>query len=413
MNIVTIASKNFWQKKEFNSLSVVLMALAVGIIIITATVARFLEQNLASNSKGIDLVVGAKGSPLQLILSAVYQVDAPTGNIALAEAQKLMKHPLVKKAIPLAMGDSYLGYRLVGTNAQYYQHYQLTLAQGKLPEGAFEVALGHEVAQKTKLSIGTSFESTHGMAQEGQTHAEHKYRVVGILASTGQVADRLALTTLESFWEAHEHDQEQSNSLDLLNEEPQEHEQHHTDQTEDKHQELTALLVSFRSPLAMMALPRHINQNTNMQAALPSIEINRLLSMLGIGLDALKYLALLLMIVAGISVVVLLYQNLKERKYELALMNSMGASRGKLFSILLIEGLLVGLLGSILGVVLAYLALWFLAKSADQAALFNQGLDLGVVIVSAVACLAICFVASAIPTAGIYKSKLATILAER
>jgi putative ABC transport system permease protein len=123
MNIVTIASKNFWQKKEFNSLSVVLMALAVGIIIITATVARFLEQNLASNSKGIDLVVGAKGSPLQLILSAVYQVDAPTGNIALAEAQKLMKHPLVKKAIPLAMGDSYLGYRLVGTNAQYYQHY--------------------------------------------------------------------------------------------------------------------------------------------------------------------------------------------------------------------------------------------------------------------------------------------------
>jgi putative ABC transport system permease protein len=192
-----------------------------------------------------------------------------------------------------------------------------------------------------------------------------------------------------------------------------EEEAHNHDHESDNAKEITALLISFRSPLAMMALPRHINQNTSMQAALPSIEMNRLLSMLGIGLDVLKYLALLLMAVAGISVLVLLYQNLKERKYELALMNSMGASRTKLFTILLCEGLLVGVLGSVLGIILAFLALWFLAKKAEQPALFAQGLDANIVIISSISCLAICLVAAAIPTLKIYQSKLASVLAER
>ena len=148
-------------------------------------------------------MVGAKGSPLQLILSSVYQADFPTGNIPLAEAERWRRHPLVESAIPLALGDNLAGFRIVGTEHAYAEHYGASLAAGRLWQAPFEATIGARVAADTGLAAGDRFVGSHGLAGGGAEHGAHAYTVVGVLAPSASVLDRLVLTPIESVWEVH------------------------------------------------------------------------------------------------------------------------------------------------------------------------------------------------------------------
>jgi putative ABC transport system permease protein len=411
MNIFEIATKNFLSKKLSNSLCILLMALGVGLIYLLGSINRQIEQKFTNNIKGIDMVLGAKGSPLQLMLSAVYQIDNPTGNISLAEAKAATANPFVKKAIPIAMGDSHRGYRIVGCEPSYWQHFGGKLAQGNWPKNELECVLGARATAALSLKLGDSFESTHGLAAQGEKHAENKFVVVGIMAHTNSVADQLILTPLASIWHVHEHENT-SSSLDLLAENPNQHTQA-TSHTADSPQ-ITAMLVSFRNPMGLMLLPRQINSNTNMQAALPSIEINRLFAMLGVGIDSLNWLAMLIMAVAGISVFIMLYNSLKERRYELALMHSMGAGRAKLFAMLLTEGLWVGVCGFVLGMLLAQVGLYLFGLTAEKNYnyVFENELLNRNTLQLLLLCLGLSTLAAALPAASVYKMNISKTLAE-
>ena len=282
------------------------------------------------------MVVGAKGSPLQLILSAVYQIDNPTGNIPLSEAQRLQKHPLVKYSISLAYGDSYKGYRIVGTEEKYLKHYDASFAEGAVWTSDFDAVIGSTAAQQLKLSMGAHFHGTHGLEQEGQTHEEMEYRVVGILKPTGTVVDKLILTNISSVW--HIHGEANPTAEEHAH---HDHDTDHQHELEEDTREITALLVKFKSPMGMMQLPRHINTNTTMQAALPAIEVNRLYELLGVGFTTLQIIGGIIMCIAALSVFISLLNSLKNRKYELALMRSLGASPFKLFSMIMLESLLI------------------------------------------------------------------------
>lgn len=346
------------------ALNLVLLALGVGTIVLLLLFSSQLEHRLTRDARGIDLVIGAKGSPLQLVLSSVYQVDFPTGNIPLAEAERWAAHPLVAEAIPLALGDSLAGFRIVGTEHAYAAHYGAELAQGRLWEAPFEATLGATVAARTGLRPGDRFVSSHGLAGGGPAHAEHAYTVVGVFDPTASVLDRLALTPIDSVWLAHG----MGAHHDDPNHEETEHEEDEGHHDEGAHGagdatapgspvrplEVTALLVRYTSPVAAVQLPMLVNQESALQAASPAVETTRLLSLVGVGIDTLRGFGLLLMATAGLSVFIALSNAMQERRYDLAVMRTLGASRRTLFAQPLLEGLILAGGGAILGIALGH-----------------------------------------------------------
>lgn len=416
MNLLKISWSNLKDKPLTSFLSILLMALGIAIISLLLLAGKQLEEKFTRNVAGIDMVVGAKGSPLQLILASIYQIDAPTGNISLEEANRLTRNPLVKSAIPLSMGDSYQGYRIVGTNEKYLQHFEAEYEAGKVFSGAMEMVVGSKVAKNLELKVGDTFASQHGYDKEGDVHEEKKFKVVGILKNTNSVLDQLMVTPLESVWAVHDsHHEEEAgkgaNALKLLEEDTSTDEEHHH---EEEAKEITSMLIKFRNPAMGMMMARSINQNTTLQTASPPIEINRLFALLGFGIDTLKIIALVIIIVSGLSVFVSLYNSLKERKYEMALMLSMGASRTKLFFLLLLEGLIISTIGFVFGVVLSRLGLWLMSKNVEQ----NFHYDFNVLSLLTeefwlfLGALFIGLLAAAIPSLGIYKIDISRTLAD-
>jgi putative ABC transport system permease protein len=370
--IAKLAWKNIWFKPLNTILSVVLLTSSVAIITTLILVEKQFEEKFTKNIDGVDLVMGAQGSPLQLILSSVYHVDAPTGNISYDSAKVWMQHPFVEKAIPLAFGDNYRGFKILGTTADYLEKYEAKIADGKIFENNFEVVLGSEIAQKLSLSVGDEFYGSHGDAAEGHVHEEYAYKIVGIASPTGKVVDNLILCTIPSVWQMHgDHGATESENLSHGEEghvhvEGDDHD-HHQDVTIDEPgMEITAVLLKFRNKMGIVTWPRIIAQNTKMQVASPALEVNRLFSLFGIGIQALQYLAYGIMLISGISIFIALYNTLKERKNEFALLRVNGAKRMQLTQLVLIESLLLCIVGFIFGTILGRVALVLISNSAEQ-----------------------------------------------
>ncbi|SKC10421.1 ABC transporter permease [Dyadobacter psychrophilus] len=404
MNVVKISLANLKEKKLNSFLSALLLTLGIGMISLLLLLNKQLDEQFRRNIRGIDMVVGAKGSPLQLILSSIYQIDAPTGNVLLAEVDALRKNPFVKTVIPLSMGDSYQGFRIVGTTLKYIEHFQAKISQGQLYNASMEVTIGSKVAAVSQLKIGDTFASSHGLDAEGEAHKEKKYKVTGIFEANGSVVDQLILTRLSSVWDVHAHEDEGTGK----------HEEHDDHEESEAGKQVTSALIQFRNPMGLMTIPRQINDNTSMQAALPSIEINRLFSLLGVGIETLRALALIIISIAGISVFISLYNSLKERKYEMALMLSMGATRTRLFLMLLLEGLMLAVIGYFAGIILSRAGLWLFSKAAEQD--FHYSLRKFTILPEEIylffVALFIGFLASALPSLGIYKLNISRTLAE-
>ena len=386
------------------------MTLGIAIISLLLLLNKQLDDQFRRNIRGIDMVLGAKGSPLQLILSSIYQIDSPVGNIPLAEAERLTRNPMIKTAIPLALGDNYRSFRIVGTTKKYLDHFEATVGQGKLFAADLECVIGVRVAKSTGLKIGDLFAGSHGLDAEGEAHEDTKYKVVGILNPSNSVADQLILTPVSSVWaihEEHEHKGEGAAVGEI------DHEHEGDDHTEEGEREITSMLIKFRNPMGMM-LARGINTNSKLQAAMPQIEVNRLFELLGVGVETLRYLALAIIFVAGISVFVSLYNSLKERRYEMALMLSMGATRTQLFTMLLLEGLVLALIGFVAGLLISRLSLWFISgyvQGTYHYDLANFGIqpDEWYILVAAIG---IGLVAAALPAIGVYRMNISRTLAE-
>jgi putative ABC transport system permease protein len=363
---------NYLKARPLNTaINIVLLSLGIAVICILLIFNRQLEQKITTNSKGIDLVIGAKGSPLQIILCNIFHIDFPTGNIPLREAERIARNRLVKRAIPLALGDSYESYRIVGTNRQYPALYNGELAEGKWFDRNLEVTIGSTVAEISKLRIGDHFASAHGLTNGGHTHNEHEYVVSGIMKPSYTVLDNVILTRVESIWTMHEEVVEGSD---------QEHEAHdeharpaaQMDSTQlsklvptvlrsDSTRELTAMLVQYRSPMGAIQLPRIVNSQSSLQAASPAFETARLFSLMGVGVDMLMAFAYVLILISGLSIFIALYNSLKERRYDMAILRSMGASRTRLLVSILLEGGLLTLLGCVIGLLMGHCTIEILA----------------------------------------------------
>ena len=356
MNIWNISLQNIKSKPLYTFLSVFIASLSIALLLGTQQLKRSFENQIENNLGKIDVVVGAKGSPLQLVLASVLHLDNPTGNISYKEALKISKNPLIKSAVPISYGDNYKGYRIVGTTHEYPTLYSAELQKGHRVENAMEVILGNSVAQKLNLKIGDTLLSAHGLLENSIEEHDAVLTVVGILKPTQKVIDRLILTNLQSVWDVHNHERKEN------------HEGHDYHDIQDE-KEITSLLIRFKSPRGLLTFPRRINERTNMQAALPKYELHKLYEYTSVGFKTISLIAYLILVISCITLFISLYKMVKERAFDLAILRTYGASNFQLIKMVFYEGFIVVFFSFLLGFLLLKIGLRFVLycmKSNNQ-----------------------------------------------
>ncbi|KJS77016.1 MAG: multidrug ABC transporter substrate-binding protein [Comamonadaceae bacterium BICA1-1] len=341
MNTLSLSWRYLWSRPLATVLNLLLLTLGVTAMAFVLSAREQITHSFERDLSGIDAVIGAKGSPIQLIMSGVFHLDVPPGNIRLADLETLRQHPQVARIIPLSLGDNLGGYRIVGTTPDYVALYGAELAQGQLWQQPMQAVLGAHVATSTGLGLGQRFVGVHGLDPRGKAHDLHPYTITGILAPCRCVLDRLVLTATESVWLVHDdlHGMAQMSPEERASIEAE--------------REVTMALISYHSPLAAVTFPRFVNTQTNMQAAAPALELTRLLTLLGAGTQVLQGFGLTLLLMAALSIFVALWAAVRERETDLAMLRMLGTPARRLVALLLTEALALALLALLLGLLLA------------------------------------------------------------
>ena len=415
INLVLLSLKS---RLSSTILAVLLTTFGISISIILVQFENHIKTRLNNDGKKIDIVVGAKGSPLQIVLSSIYHIDLPTGNIPYSSLKKISEDPLVEKVIPLALGDNWKNNRIVGTTHEYIEHYGAKLDKGRNWQKVFEVVAGSSV----KINLNQKFSGSHGLVDSNDVHDHGEYRVVGILKPTGTVLDRLLLTSLKSVLlihgqdikdnehHKHEHDKHEHDKHEHEKHEhdKHEHEKHEHQLNENKHKtdnhdhqsehkvnsvnnnqgfiepEITSLLVTTKSPIANINLPRSINKESQLQAANPAFEITRLSTMLGLGSKSFKLLSIIIMLIAVLSIFTGLASNFENRLRDLAILRAIGYSKARVFKIISLEGIIIVIFGIIIGLCSSFLVFNLLvdiiAPLNNSNAKFNFSIDIVIII---------------------------------
>ena len=389
MNILRLSWKNIISKPLPSLLSMLLLAVGLSTAIILKLTEHQLTENINNTGKDVKLVIGAKGSRLQLVLSSVFQIDNPTGNINYGFYTLLKRNRMIKEMIPVSMGDSYKRKRIVGTNHDYIRLFSGKLKEGVLFEKPLEATIGNVVASELGLKVGDEFVGGHGMEEVLHSHDEYKYKVVGVLERSGSVLDNLILTPVQTVWimhaghnddseytlegteeaahDEHEHAHEEilEDSLPQKYEEHNHHDHNHHEHAEvnleellanidPKDREITAILFPNLSGNAKIGVLNNANNQPNMMAVDPAPEIALLKNKLTPFVSIIIAISWFITIIAMFSVFIGLLNSLRGRKYEIALMRVLGASKAKVLASILFEGIILSVLGYLLCLVLSH-----------------------------------------------------------
>jgi putative ABC transport system permease protein len=237
MKLFSIALAYLRDKWSNTLLQSLVMALGVAMMTVLILFGAQLKEKLYRDGSGTDVVVGAKGSPLQLVLSSIQHIDIPTGNLKVNDFERLKRHPQVKRIIPISLGDTYKQFRIVGSTHEYLNKFKAKYQKGNIWTNSMEAVIGSRVAKESKLKIGDIFIGAHGLVAGGHEHEDRPYKVTGILEPSGTVLDRLIVTSLESVWSLHEENSHSHNHK--KHEHHNDKHKHHNDKHEhhnDKHE---------------------------------------------------------------------------------------------------------------------------------------------------------------------------------
>lgn len=358
MNPIRLAIKNLLHRPLNSLFNLLLIILSSGMISLGLLVNTQFEDHFSKNLGPSDLILTAKGSPLQAVLCNLFHIDFPTGNISLQEVKAFLRegHPVIQLAIPIALGDQYAGFRILGTTQGYFAAHQLQLREGSLFKDDFQVVIGADVAQNGKLKLGDRFTSGHGINVDeslAHEHDHHEFQVVGILNPSGTVNDRLVLSTISSYWQLH-------------------HDAHAEDHSEHYHGpacitnhdlinaqgEITSLLLTFKGTnIQSLNFGRNINENTQLMAVNPAIELNRLYELTGTASQMLAWVVSALVLMTMFSLFISLWQAMEDRTYEMALLRFAGASSTQVIGWTVLESVILCMLGVVIGISLAHVGL--------------------------------------------------------
>jgi len=348
VSLLHIAWRYLWARALVTVLTLTGIALGTSLICSVLTLRRESEAGFLQESGQFDLAVGAKGSPLQLVLSSIYQLDVPTGNIPYTRYEALRDDKRVASAIPLGLGDNFHGYRIVGTEEKIFaltdrkdtgrKLYQLT--GGRFYQTDFEAVVGAQVARQTGLKLGDTFVGTHGlMVTAGSSeHKDFPYKVVGILSQSGSSIDHAIYVTLPSVWRIHEKEAEVHKKIAGVESTGGPPARQDT--------EVTAVLIRLKSVGLRLWMAQEIQKRTESMAAIPVNEMLRLYQqVLGPMQRVLLGVATLVVVVSALSITATLYQSAERRRRDLAVMRALGAHPQEILALVVIEALLLSLLG--------------------------------------------------------------------
>ncbi len=337
---IRLASKFLRDRILSTALTILSVASGVALIVWLQGVTGGVREAFVRHATPYNLIVGAPGSPVQLVLSGVFFLDRPVGNISRDVYEELKNDPAVDRAVPIAMGDSFRGHAIVGTTKEFFdplpgEKFPLRLRAGRLFNGNFEAVIGARVAAETRLEIGAQFRSSHGFSG-GEQHAE-PMTVVGILEPTGGPRDGAVYCSLESIHEFHRHANEYAESGGTA-----------------APNQMTAVLVRPKDLTALPLLQRQIQMSGRAQAVFPTSALYQLFDTLEIWKRVVQVLCWTVVAVALTSVCITLYSFVEERAADIALLRALGASRTRITRLILIQSLLLSLGGALTGIALGH-----------------------------------------------------------
>lgn len=371
MSIFKIVWKSIKQRSLASVLTIFSIMLGVALVVSILILKQESQDAFNQTATGYELIVGPKGSSLQLTLNTIYQIGVPIQNIPYDIYMKLKDDKRVKLAIPYVLGDNFKNHRFIGTVSEIFSDFsyqkdkKYQLKEGKFFTKDFEVVIGNETALKTGLKIGDTFSGSHGVenyeGSEGMfEHNEFKFTVTGILEKTFTPIDKVIFTSMNSIWEIHNHEAEEKYK-------------ERKDTTHHEYEKsVTAILVSLKSPVYFDLLRRQINENKyegiNAQAVIPVFEIKQLFDIIGNINSILIIIAYLVVFVAVISILVSIYNSMNERKRDIAIMRSLGARRNTILNIILTEGFIISFIGGSLGIIASHLLIFLFRDTISNTA---------------------------------------------
>ena len=361
-HLILLAAKSAWNRRLTLGLALAAISLSVTMLLGVERIRHDAREGFATSVSGTDLVVGARTSPVQLMLYAVFRMGEATNNIRWESYSAIAEHPSVAWAIPLSLGDSHRGFPVLGTTPAYFEHFRygeaqsLAFASGQRFAGIFDAVVGAEAAQRLGYHLGDKIVLSHGMGgEDGGGLAEHgdkPFTITGILARTGTPVDRTIHISLEAITAIH---------LDWQGGAPipgfsiPEQYVRKFDLTP---KEITAALIGLKSRAAVFKIQRYVNQYPGeaLLAVLPGVALDELWQVVGVVERALLAVSAMVVVVGLAGLIAVILASLNERRRELAILRSVGARPVDVFLLLTIEGLFVTVLGSLLGAALLFAA---------------------------------------------------------
>ncbi|MEX1183376.1 MAG: FtsX-like permease family protein [Gemmatimonadota bacterium] len=376
MFLLSLVRKSLANRLLATSLTIGSIALSVALLLGIENVRAGMRESFSSTISRTDLIVGARGGSLQLLLYSVFGIGSPTNNLDWETYQHFVAHPAVAWTIPISLGDSYRGFRVIGTDSSFYEHYRyggdraVAVDRGRTPRGARDVVLGHQVADELGYDVGSDVVITHGLYGSGiMDHDEQPFRVVGVLARTFTPVDRALYVTLDGIDAVHEGFMTDpfagpaGGVLPGFAPPPDFAERPAVAADADSAPahagepvQVTAFLLGARSRIATLQLQREINtyEHEAIMAILPGVALAEMWRGVGYAESALLVVTFFVVLVGLIGMLLSLYSSLEARRREMAILRAVGAGAPKIFALLVLESGLLGVAGSIAGVALIY-----------------------------------------------------------
>ena len=413
MTLIKIARKSLLNRKATTILTILSIALSVTLLLGIERVQSGARMSFESTVSGVDLIVGARSGPVNLMLYSVFRIGNATNNISYESYQELNDHENVEWTIPISLGDSLRGYRVVGTNDNYFKYYQfagnrnLTFSEGKPFNELFDVVIGSDVAKALNYKVSDQITLSHGTDSVAfQDHADKPFTIVGILNPTGTPVDKSVHVSLEAIKAIHIDWQtgapprpgEGISAEEVL-------------KIALEPSDVTAVFVRLKSKMGIFNIQREINEYEQeaMMAILPGATLRDLWTTIGFAEKTLFVVSILVFVVSLIGMIISLLATLNERRREMAILRSVGAKKGFVFSVLLIETCILTISGILLGLLTLYVGLLTFKPILES----TMGLTLGLLtptITDAIYLGAILFgalLASIIPAWRAYRNSLA------
>jgi putative ABC transport system permease protein len=367
-HLLFLALKSAWNRRLTLGLTMVAIALSVTMLLGVERIRQDARAGFSQSVSGTDLVVGARTSPVQLMLYAIFRIGEATNNIRWQSVQNLSQHPAVAWVIPVSLGDSHRGFPVLGTTDAYFEHFKygsskpLQFAAGKRFEGIFDAVLGAEVAERLGYRTGDKISLNHGMRDIGMSaHADKPFVVTGILARTGTPVDRTVHVGLQAI-EAIHLDWQAGAPIPGLRIPPE-----YVRKFDLTPKTVTAALIGLKNRTAVFRVQRYVNEYRDepLLAVLPGVALDQLWQVVGVVERTLLLVSAMVVLVGLSGLVAVVLASLNERRRELAILRSVGAQPSDIFIMLVVEGLGITLVGSLLGVALLALATALLGPLAE------------------------------------------------